>query len=107
MIHASLALLAAPREGGNATFIFLMQMAAIFFIFYFILIRPQRKEQERHRNMIDQLKKGDEVVTNGGIIGTVIHTQEDRLTIKTGENTRIVVERGRIARVVTGDKPEA
>jgi preprotein translocase subunit YajC len=107
VIHASLALLAAPREGGNATFIFLLQMAAIFFIFYFILIRPQRKEQERHRNMIDQLKKGDEVVTNGGIIGTVIHTQEDRLTIKTGENTRIVVERGRIARVVSGEKPEA
>lgn len=105
MIHATLALLAAPREGGNATLIFLMQMAAIFFIFYFILIRPQRKEQERHRTMIDQLKKGDEVVTNGGIIGTVIHTQEDRLTIKTGENTRIVVDRGRIARVLSGDKP--
>lgn len=107
MIHATLALLAAPREGGNATLIFLMQMAAIFFIFYFILIRPQRKEQERHRNMIDELKKGDEVITNGGIIGTVIHTQEDRLTIKTGENTRIVVERGRIARVLTGEKPGA
>lgn len=107
MIHATLALLAAPREGGNATLIFLMQMAAIFFIFYFLLIRPQRKEQERHRTMIDQLKKGDEVVTNGGIIGTVIHTQEDRLTIKTGENTRIVVERGRIARVLTGEKPGA
>lgn len=105
MIHATLALLAAPREGGNATLIFLMQMAAIFFIFYFILIRPQRKEQERHRNMIDELKKGDEVITNGGIIGTVVHAQEDRLTIKTGENTRIVVERGRIARVLTGEKP--
>lgn len=107
MIHATFALLAAPREGGNATLIFLMQMAAIFFIFYFILIRPQRKEQERHRTMIDELKKGDEVVTNGGIIGTVIHTQDDRLTIKTGESTRIVVERGRIARVLTGQKSES
>jgi len=82
--------------------IFMMQMAAIFAIFYFLLIRPQRKEQERHRTMIAELKKGDEVVTNGGIIGTVVHVQEDRLTIKTGENTRIVVERGRVARVVTG-----
>lgn len=107
MIHASLVLLAAPREGGNATLVFLMQMAAIFFIFYFLLIRPQRKEQQRHRDMIDQLKKGDEVVTNGGIIGTVIHAQDDRLTIKTGENTRIVVERGRIARVLTGERPQA
>ncbi len=102
MIYASLALLAAPREGGNATAIFLIQMAAIFFIFYFILIRPQRKEQQRHRKMIEELKKGDEVVTGGGIIGTVVHTQEDRLTIKTGENTRLVVERARIAKVAGG-----
>jgi preprotein translocase subunit YajC len=94
-----MAFLAVPREGGNATFILVMQMAAIFGIFYLLLIRPQRKEQERHRKMIEQLKKGDEVVTTGGIIGTVIHAQDDRLTIKTGENTRIVVERGRIARV--------
>ena len=86
--------------------IFMMQMAAIFAIFYFLLIRPQRKEQERHRNMISELKKGDEVVTNGGIIGTVVHVQDDRLTIKTGENTRLVVERGRIARIVTGQEPD-
>jgi preprotein translocase subunit YajC len=86
--------------------IFMMQMVAIFAIFYFLLIRPQRKEQERHRNMISELKKGDEVVTNGGIIGTVVHVQDDRLTIKTGENTRLVVERGRIARVVTGQEPD-
>jgi len=85
--------------------IFLMQMAAIFAIFYFLLIRPQRKEQERHRTMIAELKKGDEVVTSGGIIGTVVHVQEDRLTIKTGENTRLLVERARIARVVTGEEP--
>ncbi len=103
MIHATLAILAAPREGGNATMIFMMQMLAIFAIFYFLLIRPQRKEQQRHRTMIAELKKGDEVVTNGGIIGTVIHVQDDRLTIKTDENTRLVVERARIARVSTGD----
>ena len=96
MIHATLALLAAPREGGNATYIFLMQMVAIFVIFYFLLIRPQRKEQERQRTMISEVKKGDEVITAGGIIGTVVHAQDDRLTIKSGENTRIVVERARI-----------
>lgn len=100
-------MLAVPREGGNATLIFAMQMLAIFAIFYFLLIRPQRKEQERHRRMIEQLKKGDEVITAGGIIGTVIHAQEDRLTIKTAENTRIEVERGRIGKVVTQDERRA
>lgn len=102
VIQATLAILAAPREGGNATMIFMMQMVAIFAIFYFLLIRPQRKEQQRHRDLIAELKKGDEVVTSGGIIGTVIHVQDDRLTIKSGENTRLVVERARIARVISG-----
>lgn len=101
MTEAMLAVLAAPREGGNSSMIFLMQMVAIGVIFYFLLIRPQRKEQQRHRAMIEELKKGDEIVTNGGIIGTVVHTQDDRLTIKTGENTRLVVQRGRIAQVLS------
>ncbi len=99
--EAMLAFLAVPREGGNGSTIFLIQMVAIGVIFYFLLIRPQRKEQQRHQEMIRQVKKGDEVITAGGIIGTVVHSQDDKLTIKTGENTRLVVQRARIAQVVT------
>lgn len=106
MTEAMLAVLAAPREGGNSSMIFLMQMVAIGVIFYFLLIRPQRKEQARHRTMIEELKQGDEIVTNGGIIGTVVHTQDDRLTIKTAENTRLVVQRGRIAQVLSNTSRE-
>jgi preprotein translocase subunit YajC len=95
-----LALLAVPREGGNSSMILLAQFVAIGFIFYFLLIRPQRKEQQRHRQMIEELKKGDEVITAGGIIGTVVHTQDDRVTVKTGENTRLVIQRARIAQVL-------
>jgi preprotein translocase subunit YajC len=51
--------------------------------------------------MLSAVKKGDEVVTAGGIIGTVVHAEEDRLTIRSGESTRLVVERGRIARVIS------
>lgn len=101
MPHASLAVLLAPREGGNPTLIFVVQMLAIFGIIYFLLFRPQRKEQERLRLMLAAVKKGDEVVTSGGIIGTVVHAEEDRLTIRTGENTRLTIERARIARVLT------
>jgi preprotein translocase subunit YajC len=101
-----LAFLAVPREGGSGGMIILMQFVAIGFIFYFLLIRPQRKEQQRHREMIEQLKKGDDVVTAGGIIGTVVHTQEDRITIKTGENTRLVIQRARVAQVLTGNPTE-
>ena len=78
MSEAMLAFLAVPREGGSGSTIFLRQMVAIGVSFYCLLIRPQRKEQQRHRSMIEQLQKGDEVITAGGIIGTVVHTQDDR-----------------------------
>jgi preprotein translocase subunit YajC len=102
--HAALAILMVPREGGNATAIFVIQMIAIFAIFYLLLIRPQRKEQQRHRDMVEALKKGDDVVTAGGVIGTVVHAEKDRVTIRTAESTRLVVEKARIARVVVAGK---
>lgn len=84
--------------------IFVIQLVAIFAIFYFLLIRPQRKEQERHREMIAAVKKGDDVAMAGGIVGTVVHATEDRLTLKTGEDTRVVVLRSRVARRLDGEE---
>jgi len=98
--HAALAILMTPREGGSAGAIFMVQMVLIFVIFYFLLIRPQSKERQRHTAMLKAIKKGDEIVTSGGIIGTVVHVDEHRLTVRTGENTRITVDRGRVAEVV-------
>jgi preprotein translocase subunit YajC len=91
---------AVPREGGNAGLVFLVQMVLIFGIFYFLLIRPQAKERQRHEAMLGQLKKGDEIVTNGGIIGKVVHVEEKQLTMRTAENTRLTVDRSRIAAVL-------
>lgn len=93
-------LLVVPREGGNSGMIFLVQMLLIFGIFYFLLIRPQAKERKKHDEMLSAIKKGDEIVTNGGIIGKVVHVEESRLTVKTGDNTRLTVDRGRIASVL-------
>lgn len=71
-------------------------MAIIFAIIYFLMIRPKVKQERRHREQIAQLKKGDEVVTAGGVVGEVIHIRDDRVTIKSGES-RFVVMRDRIA----------
>ena len=101
MSEAALAVLMAPRQGANGTFVFFLNMTAVILIFYFLLIRPQRKEAERHKEMIAAIEKGDEVVTTGGIIGTVIRAEEDRLVIKTGGETKVTVERSRIAKKVT------
>ena len=94
------AMLAVPREGGNAGTIFFVQMAVIFAIFYFLLLRPQAKERQRHDKMLKELKKGDEIITNGGIIGRVVHVEENRLTVRTGDNTRLTVDRSRVATVL-------
>lgn len=91
-------ILGAPREGASGGMVFLIQMVAIFGIFYFLLIRPQRQAQKRHVQMLSELKKGDEIVTEGGLVGTVVHIAEDQITVKSGE-TRVVVLRGKIARV--------
>ena len=93
-------ILGAPREGANASTVFIIQMVAIFAIFYFLLIRPQRAAQKRHQQMLSELKKGDEIITDGGIVGSVVHIAEDHITVKTGD-TRVVVLRGKIARVTS------
>ena len=113
--HASLSLILAAQapSGGAGSFTpFLLQMALIFAIFYFLVMRPQQKQRKQHQQSLRELKKGDQVVTAGGIIAEVIHikeslkdgapvvTMEDRITIKSGES-RLVVERGRIAKVAT------
>ena len=110
LVHAFLLL--QPSPGSNPMFGFAFQMVLILAIFYFILFRPQQKQKQQQERTLREIKKGDEVVTAGGIIGDVIHiketmkdgapvvTMEDRVTIKSAES-RIVVERGRIAKVLS------
>lgn len=102
-----LALLFMPAEqgGGGAAGTFIM-LAAFIGIFYFLLIRPQRQQQKRHSEMIQSLRRGDDVATVGGIVGRIVHIKEDRLTIKTGEDTRVVVERDKVARKLAAAEEE-
>ena len=102
MISVPLLIFAAPggSSGGRGLGIFLFQMLAFILIIYFILIRPKVQQEKKHRERLANLHGGDEVVTAGGIIGKVIHMKDDRVTIKTGD-TRVEVQRDRIAEVVT------
>ena len=93
----------APGEGGSPLTLF-VQLGLIFLIFYWLLIRPQRKERDRHQQMIEALKKGDDIVTAGGIVGTIVHVGEERLTVKTAENPRLTIERGKVGRRIGEDK---
>ena len=86
---------------------FLIQFVAIIAIFWFLLIRPQRRVAQKHQEILSQLKRGDEVMTEGGIIGEVVHIKEDRVTIRSAENTRLVVARIKIARVLNAPETPA
>jgi preprotein translocase subunit YajC len=110
LVHAFL--LMQPSPGSNPMYGFAFQMVLILAIFYFILFRPQQKQRQQQERSLREIKKGDEIVTAGGIIGEIIHikqgskdgadvvTMEDRVTIKSAES-RLVVERGRIAKVLS------
>ena len=106
--HPILAMMApSGQQSGSAITIFVLQIAAFIAIFYFILIRPQRQQQKRHEELLKQVKRGDEIVTAGGIVGEVVHVKDDRVTVKSGES-RVVIERDRIAKVlVRKEEPAA
>jgi preprotein translocase subunit YajC len=93
-----LAIVTSP-EGQTSLMPMIIMWTAIIAIFYFLLIRPQRKAQQRHQELVKGLKKGDEVMTDGGIIGQVIHLRDDRVMLRTGQDTRIEVARMKISRV--------
>ena len=108
----TLSIIALQGGGGSSLLPFLIQVVAIFAIFYFLLIRPQQRQRRQHEEALRNIKRGDEVVTAGGLVGEIVHikeavvdgapkkTMEDRVTIRSGE-AKLIVERGRIAKIVT------
>ncbi|MGQ0646405.1 MAG: preprotein translocase subunit YajC [Gemmatimonadaceae bacterium] len=101
-----LLLQAAPSSGGSL-YPFLFQLAAISAIIYFFMIRPQQKQRKQHEERLRNLKRGDTIVTSGGIVGEIVHmkdtgterSMDDHITIKSAES-RLIIERGRIAKVM-------
>lgn len=110
MTHGILGSLMLLQSASNALLGPIFMYGAIFAVFYFVLLRPQSKQRKALDAEIRSVKKGDEVVTTGGVIGEVIHIRdtatdgkanplEDRITIRSGES-KLLIERGRIARVI-------
>lgn len=83
-------------EGGNPIAAFL-PLILMFAIFYFLLIRPQQKKAKKHKEYLQNLKKGDYVVTGGGIYGRITGVNNDVLTVEIGSNLSIRVNRNYIA----------
>ena len=82
--------------GGDPTFSFIM-LIALFAVFYFVLIRPQSKRQKEHKAMVASLSKGDEVVTNGGLLGKITNVGDSFVTLEVTEGTQVKVQRMAVA----------
>jgi preprotein translocase subunit YajC len=89
----------AGAEGGGGAFGAFIPLILMFAIFYFLLIRPQQKKAKEHRSMVAALKKGDRVVSSGGLHGTVTGLADDTVTMEIAPKVRVKVSRGSIAGV--------
>lgn len=85
--------------------LFILMMLALFVIWYFLLIRPQMKRQKAHQTMLQNLKRGDTVVTSGGLIGKIRSVADDEVKVELGPNVEVRVVRGMIADVRNKTEP--
>jgi preprotein translocase subunit YajC len=107
-------MLQAQSGSGSGFGILLLQMAAIGLVFYFLILRPSAQARKKHAALLSDLKKGDEVMTSGGLVGKVRDikevesegVKETRVTLETGTAT-VVVERSRIVRIGGSTAPGA
>lgn len=95
---------AGQGAGGFSAFIPLILM---FVIFYFLLIRPQQKKQKQHRLMIENLKKGDRIITGGGIHGRITNVDENVLTVEIADQVKIKLNRGNVTALLQTANPPA
>jgi len=92
---------------GPGPLVTLIPFVLIFVIMYFLVVRPQQKKVKAHQEMLNKLKKNDEVMTSGGIYGKVIDLKETVVTLEVAPNVRIRVHRPQIASVLTAEKATA
>ena len=84
-------------QGGFGMLVFPVILIAIM---YFLMIRPQMKRQKEHKAMLDKLNRGDEVITSGGVAGTITDIGDNFVTVEIADNVRVRVQKGAIANVL-------
>ena len=99
-------------QGGPGPLVHMMPFVLMFVIFYFLLIRPQQQKQKEHEQMVKSLAKNDEVITSGGLHGTVVGLKDSSVLLRIAENVKVEVERSAVtqvlkSRTVEEQNPEA
>jgi len=94
-------LMGAPAQEGGGGFMTFLPLVAIIAIFYFLILRPQKKRQQESQKMLSALRKGDRVVTIGGIHGIIQSVRENTVIVKVDENVKLEFNRSAISGVVS------
>ena len=81
-------------QGGPGLSAFIIQIGLFIAIFYFLLIRPQRRQAEQHKQLLASLQRGDQVVTSSGIVGEVVHIKDNQVTVRSGEAKFVILRSG-------------
>jgi len=97
----------AGAPGGSGGFASFIPLILMFVIFYFLLIRPQQKKTKEHRQMVDNLKTGDRIITSGGLHGRVTGVSESALTVEIAEKVRVKVNRASVTALLQTTPPPA
>jgi preprotein translocase subunit YajC len=93
----------SQSSGQGGQIMAFLPLILLFAVFYFLLIRPQQKKAKTHKQFMENLKKGDRVVTSGGMYGTITGVTDDSVTIEVAEKVRVKVLKGAIADYAKGD----
>jgi preprotein translocase subunit YajC len=107
MVSDAFAQAAAPQGNSNPMIGFLVQFGyfiPLFLILYFLLIRPQRQQQKQQEEMRKQLKKGDKVLTTGGMLGTVWGVDDTKVVLRVADDVKIEFARSAVVQVLTEEK---
>jgi len=93
-------------DGGLGGLGAILPLVLIFVVFYFLLIRPQQKKQKAHKAMLSEVRRGDDVVTNGGIVGHVVKSRDENLLVEIAPGVRVRVMRTMISDVIRRPDPD-
>ncbi|OGL39583.1 MAG: preprotein translocase subunit YajC [Candidatus Schekmanbacteria bacterium GWA2_38_11] len=97
---------ASQQQNPGSNYAFIIMMLVIFGLFYLLMLRPQQKEQKKHKEMLSNIARGDKVLTKGGIYGIVVQTKDDILVVKIADNVKVEVARSAIATVIKETEEE-
>lgn len=108
LVDAAHAMGGPPAEGGGggSAILGMLPFILMFLVLYLLILRPQMKKQKAHQKMVDELKKGDQVVTSGGLHGVVVNIKDDVVVLKIAENVKVDLSRSAVSQV-KGNEGEA